>query len=114
MPRFAIETRVELNDVLTALGMQLAFDSRADYTGIHGPETAQDRIHISKVIHQANIDVDEKGTEAAAATAVGMDAGGGPGRSTRSRSASTTHSCSSCAMSGRAPSCSWDASQTRA
>ena len=80
MPRFAIETRVELEAVLAAVGMGLAFEpGRADFTGIHVPEAPQDGIHISKVIHQANIDVDEKGTEAAAATAVGMDTGGGPG-----------------------------------
>jgi serpin B len=80
MPRFAIETRVELKDVLAAVGMPVAFDPvHADFTGIHVPAAAEDRIHISKVIHQANIDVDEKGTEAAAATAVGFDTGGGPG-----------------------------------
>jgi serpin B len=60
--------------------MPVAFDPvHADFTGIHVPAAAEDRIHISKVIHQANIDVDEKGTEAAAATAVGFDTGGGPG-----------------------------------
>ena len=75
MPRFGIETKAGLKDVLTALGMPLAFDpASADFTGIHTPEP----LYISKVIHQANIDVDEKGTEAAAATAVGMDTGGGP------------------------------------
>ncbi|MEX1173722.1 MAG: serpin family protein [Chloroflexota bacterium] len=79
MPRFAIETRVDLKDVLSAVGMPLAFDrDRADFTGIHVPETDGDRLHVETVIHQANIDVDEKGTEAAAATAVGMDTGGGP------------------------------------
>jgi serpin B len=75
MPRFGIETRALLNEVLTALGMPLAFDAaRADFSGIN----AQDPVHIGFVVHQANIDVDEKGTEAAAATAVGMDVGGGP------------------------------------
>jgi serpin B len=75
MPRFGIETRAGLIDVLTALGMSLAFDpGRADFTGIH----TGDPLYIARVIHQANIDVDEKGTEAAAATAVGMDTGGGP------------------------------------
>ena len=75
LPRFGIETRANMNHVLTALGMPLAFDAAgADFTGINPSEP----LHIGVVIHQANIDVDEKGTEAAAATAVGMDTGGGP------------------------------------
>ncbi|MCU0479029.1 MAG: serpin family protein [Chloroflexi bacterium] len=79
MPKFSIETRAALNEVLEAAGMPLAFDrDRADFTGIHVPEEAADRLFISKVIHQANIDVDEKGVEAAAATAIGMATGGGP------------------------------------
>jgi len=77
MPRFGIETRVPLADELKAIGMATAFDpERADFTGIHVPADEMDRPFISTVIHQANIDVDEKGTEAAAATYVGMDTGG--------------------------------------
>jgi serpin B len=77
MPRFSIGTRAELGQTLADLGMPLAFDpDRADFTGIHVPSSQTDAIHIHNVIHQANIDVDEKGTEAAAATAVGMDVGG--------------------------------------
>jgi serpin B len=75
MPRFGIDTRADLNQILKSLGMPLAFDpGTADFSGIHAP----DPLYISAVIHQATIDVDEKGTEAAAATAVGMDTGGGP------------------------------------
>jgi len=67
LPRFAMETRADLGDALTALGMPLAFGSSADFSGIHTPN----EISISTAVHQANIDVNEKGTEAAAATALG-------------------------------------------
>ncbi|MBA3779772.1 MAG: serpin family protein [Chloroflexi bacterium] len=76
LPRFSTEARAELTPVLQALGMEVPFSpDEADFSGITGDE----RLHIGFVIHQANIDVDEKGTEAAAATVVGMDtSGGGP------------------------------------
>jgi serpin B len=75
MPKFKVETRADLGDVLEAMGMGLAFSPEADFSGITG---ARD-LHIGFVVHQANIDVDENGTEAAAATAVGFDtSGGGP------------------------------------
>jgi len=75
LPRFDLETREELGDILAALGMPTAFDpTTADFSGM----TTQTRLVISKVIHQANISVDEKGTEAAAVTVVGMDTTGGP------------------------------------
>ena len=74
LPRFSIETKAQLADVLAALGMPSAFDDRADFGGI----TTAEQLAISDVIHQANIDVDEKGTEAAAATAVAMAASAMP------------------------------------
>jgi serpin B len=75
MPRFGIETRAELADLLGAMGMRLATTPQADFTGI----TTSEALYIAKVIHQANIDVDETGTEAAAATAIEMSATGGCG-----------------------------------
>jgi serpin B len=77
MPKFGIDTAASLPKSLGTLGMPLAFDrAEADFSGIHVAEGPLDRIHISDVIHQANIDVDEKGTEAAAATAVVIMTGG--------------------------------------
>jgi serine protease inhibitor len=68
-PKFDIETKADLRDILVALGMPAAFDgSLADFSGI----TTDERLYITAVMHQANITVDEKGTEAAAATAVVM------------------------------------------
>jgi serpin B len=72
VPRFGTETRANLGDLLVAMGMPTAFgegETPADFSRI----TNQARLQISKVVHQANIDVDERGTEAAAATAVGFD-----------------------------------------
>jgi serpin B len=72
LPRFKIETKSDLSSVLAQMGMPLAFDpSRADFSGI----TTQEQLYISRVVHQANIAVDEKGTEATAATAVQIEAG---------------------------------------
>ena len=71
LPRFAIQAETDLAGTLSTLGMPLAFDPQlADFSGI----TAEERLYISAVVHQANISVDEKGTEAAAATAVVMAA----------------------------------------
>ncbi len=71
LPRFGIDTRADLVPSLEAMGMTSATDPRvADFSGIVPPDRG--RLFISKVIHQANIDVDEEGTEAAAATAVVM------------------------------------------
>jgi serpin B len=80
MPRFSLASDMSLGETLAAMGMPTAFDpTSADFTGIASPDrTGEPGLHIAKVIHQANIDVDEKGTEAAAATAVSM-ATGGPG-----------------------------------
>ncbi len=66
-PKFKIETDYELKQPLESLGMTDAFND-ADFSGMDG---AKD-LHISQVIHKAYIDVNEKGTEAAAVTAVVM------------------------------------------
>jgi serpin B len=71
LPRFKIETKSDLSSVLAQMGMPLAFDpNRGAFSGI----TTQEQLYISAVVHQANIAVDEKGTEASAATAVEIEA----------------------------------------
>ena len=66
---------IELAKPLSELGMSVAFDrAKADFTGIANPPRPQDRLFISSVVHKAFVRVDEKGTEAAAATAVTMSA----------------------------------------
>lgn len=68
LPRFRLKARFELAPALRRLGVTAAFGTEADFSGI----TAAGPLLISTVAHQAYIDVNEQGTEAAAATAVVM------------------------------------------
>jgi serpin B len=67
MPKFKYESEFQLKDTLSQLGMPEAFDPNyADFTGM----TALRELVIDEAYHKGFIAVDEKGTEAAAATAV--------------------------------------------
>ncbi|MFZ6677174.1 serpin family protein [Undibacterium sp. Tian12W] len=67
MPKFNFSASPTMNSSLNTLGMGAAFDaSKADFSGISGNR----ELSISGVMHKAFINVDEKGTEAAAATGV--------------------------------------------
>jgi serpin B len=77
LPRFKMEFSVGLVDTLEAMGMPRAFDpSRADFSGMDGTRA----LSITAVIHKAFVDVNEEGTEAAAATAVVMGLRSAPSR----------------------------------
>lgn len=68
IPRWRSEASFELGKPLLAMGMRSPFSTDADFSGMTGSKD----IFISRVIHKAFIEVTEKGTEAAAATAVTM------------------------------------------
>lgn len=68
LPKFGFTKGFALRDHLIAMGMPNAFSGGADFSGM----TDQGGLFISAVLHKAFVEVDEKGTEAAAATAVVM------------------------------------------
>ena len=69
-PRFTMTQQFELSSALSTMGMAQAFTNSADFSGM----TGKPDFTISAAIHKAYIDVNEKGTEAAAATAIVMRA----------------------------------------
>jgi serine protease inhibitor len=68
MPRFKMEYSQRLDEVLSALGMGIAFTDAADFSGMR----ATGGLLISEVKHKTFVEVNEEGTEAAAVTEVGM------------------------------------------
>jgi len=76
MPKFEFESDFSLVEALSALGMPEAFTESADFSGM---TSESEPLYIGDVIHKAFVSVDEGGTEAAAATAVIMEASGAPG-----------------------------------
>ena len=75
LPKFEFDRDFSLSDVLKNMGMADAFEGdKADFSGMTGDRD----LFIGEVIHKAFVAVDEEGTEAAAATAVIMEATGAP------------------------------------
>jgi len=68
LPRFSFSTDYQLNRALADLGMPEAFTERADFSGMD----ASKKLYIQKAVHKAFVEVNEEGTEAAAATGVAM------------------------------------------
>lgn len=81
LPKFRMDTSLELSSALQQLGMPRAFvnpldqNGGAQFDGINASADPAERLYIGAVVHKAFVAVDEKGTEAAAATAVIMPAG---------------------------------------
>lgn len=67
IPKFTLEYERSLNDILSSLGMGIAFSDAADFTDI-----ADANLAITEVKHKTRLEVDEEGTEASAATSVGI------------------------------------------
>jgi serpin B len=67
LPRFKTTAEFELSKPLKDMGMSLAFSDRADFSGM---TSSSEALMLSKVLHKAFVEINEEGTEAAAATAV--------------------------------------------
>jgi serine protease inhibitor len=71
LPKWQATQSFQLGQTLAGMGMKLAFTPQADFSGING----QSGLFLSDVVHKAFIDVDEQGTEAAAASAASAAGG---------------------------------------
>lgn len=79
LPRFKADYKVEAKGALSMLGMKVAFDPlRADFSAM-APIPPSPNVFIGEVLHKAIVEVDERGTVAAAATSVGMKTMAMPG-----------------------------------
>jgi serpin B len=79
IPRFELTYETELNDVLKAMGMEVAFDqSSADFGWLLGDAGQGAGTHIGRMKQKSFVRVDERGTETAAATGTAVAAGGTP------------------------------------
>lgn len=67
LPKLSLRTSYQLNNPLTAMGLEDAFTNRANFSGI-----SETPLKVSKVVHEAVLDIDETGTEASAVTGVEM------------------------------------------
>lgn len=65
LPRFSVNSRIDLRATLTAMGMSDAFDQRADFA-----RASDEPLYLSRVLHGASIETDERGTVAAATMGV--------------------------------------------
>lgn len=68
IPKFRVESEFSLASTLSAMGMPSAFTPAADFSGMDGRRD----LYLSRVVHKAFVDVAEEGTEAAAATGIGV------------------------------------------
>jgi serpin B len=64
LPKFAFDSHFDLGPPLQALGVRLAFTDFADFSGI----TEEGSLRVDRVVQRAHVEVDERGTTAAAAT----------------------------------------------
>ncbi|HEX7320958.1 MAG TPA: serpin family protein [bacterium] len=69
IPKFKFDAKYYMNEFLKKMGMRSSFGEHADFSGMDGTQM----LYIENVIHQAFVEVNEEGTEAAAATEVTMD-----------------------------------------
>jgi serpin B len=82
LPRFEVTSSFRLEEELEAMGIRTAFRyPEADFSGMDGTR----ELFLGTAVHKAFVKVDEKGTEAAAATAVGFPLGGPPPKPVRFR-----------------------------